>query len=342
MELEITMNKTIKILLITLFACSGLFSQNLSKSGTTAGQFLKINVGTRAIGMGGAYTAAAQDLTSIYWNPAGISQIYSREAHFNHVDWLMDVNYDYAAFAMGLEGLGTIGAFASVLSVGDMLVRTVEKPEGTGEYFNAGALLVGLSYARNLTDNFAIGFNVKYIREHIWNMSATGFGLDIGTLYKINILNEFRLGASISNFGTKMKLDGRDILKIMQVGGSQGNMINTQLQLDEYDLPLTFRLGVATDLLKEKEHRFTLAVDAIHPNDNTESINSGVEYAWNDIIFVRGGYKSLFERNGEQGLTFGFGLNYRIVGSIAVQLDYAYEDFGRLQNVQYLSVGVRF
>lgn len=315
---------------------------SMNKTGTTSAQFLKIGVGSRAIGMGGAFTTMPGDLASIYWNPSGLAQIYSRQATFNHVDWILDVSLDHSAVAMYMDGLGTVGVFVSVLSVGDMLVRTVEQPEGTGEFFSSGAITAGLSFARNLTDNFAIGFNAKYVREHIWNESASSIAFDVGTLYRIPLLNEFRIGASISNFGPKMKMSGRDILVITQIGSGEGNIINTSVELDQFDLPLIFRVGVAADFIKQTEHRFTAAIDAVHPNDNTESVNTGVEYAWNEIIFARAGLKSLFEDGTEQGLTFGFGLNYRFIESFRILMDYAYSDFGRLQNVHYFSVGLNF
>lgn len=334
------------LILILIFFLSGStkaqFNAETNKTGTTAAQFLKLAVGPRAIGMGGAFTATSNDITALYWNPAGASRVYAREAIFNHVDWLLDINYDYAGFIMDLTDVGTVGAFVSVLSMGDEKVRTVDQPEGTGELFDAGALAIGISYARNLTDNFSIGFNAKYIREYYWNESATGVAMDIGTLYTIPILNETRLGASISNFGSKMRLDGRDILQLFTSGSGQGNLINTQLELEEYELPLLFRFGVAVDAIKSSTSRLTLAFDAIHPNDNTEYINTGLEYGWNENIFIRGGYKSLFEENGEQGFTFGLGVNYRLIEMVALKIDYAYQDFGRLENVQYLSVGVKF
>jgi len=313
-----------------------------NKAGTTAAQFLKIGVGSRAIGMGGAFTTMPGDLNALYWNPAGIARVYSRQANFNHIDWILDVNYDYSSAAMYVEDFGTVGAFVSVLSMGDMPVRTIEQPTGTGEYFTYSTLMAGLSYARNLTDNFAIGFNAKYIREDIYNESAYSIAFDIGTLYTIPVLNEFRLGASISNFGPKMQLDGRDILIIKQVGAGEGNLINTKTELDQFDLPLTFRIGVAADLVKQDEHLFTLAIDAVHPNDNTESVNFGGEYSFHEIVFLRGGYKALFERETEQGLTLGFGVQYQVIESVKMLVDYAYQDFGRLSNVHYISIGVKF
>jgi opacity protein-like surface antigen len=343
---EITMSFIIKI----IFCLSALFiielhpqtGSSLNKTGTTAAQFLKIGVGPRAIGMGGAYTALADDINSMYWNPAGLSRMNSKEAYFNHVDWIMDVKLDYAGFALDVADLGTLGAFISVMSMDDMPVRTLQQPEGTGELFSAGSLVIGLSFARNLTEEFSIGLNAKYVGEHIWNETARTFAIDIGTQYVIPFLNEFRLGASISNFGPKMKMGGRDILQTTTVGSGEGNLINTDLQLDEFELPLLFRIGLAVDAIKTTENRLTLAADAIHPNDNSEYVNVGMEYTWNEIFFIRGGYKSLFEEDGEQGFTMGAGINYRVFDALKVKVDYAYQDFGRLKNVQYISLGVRF
>jgi opacity protein-like surface antigen len=329
------------IVLLCLMASVGL-SQNLTKTGTTAAPFLKIGVGSRAMGMGGAFTATADDITAIYWNPGGLANVYANEATFNHVRWFADVNYDFAAFSTHLPDFGTIGAFVSIESMDDMMVRTEDVPEGTGELFNAGAMAIGVSYARNLTDRFSIGFNAKYVREYIWNMSATGIAIDIGTVYKIPILNEFRLAASVCNFGTKMKLQGRDNLMITQIGSGDGNLINTDIQLDEFDLPLLFRVGVAADVVKTEDHRITAEIDAVHPNDNTEYLNVGVEYGWSDMVFLRGGWKSLFERDTEQRFTAGLGVQYRVIGDFKVKVDYAYQDWGRLKNVHYLSLGVLF
>lgn len=330
------------VLLLTVLVGAGAYAQSSTKTGTSAAAFLKIGVGPRAIGMGGAFAATADDITAIYWNPSGLANVFASEAYFNHVYWIADVRYDVAAVSTNIASIGTIAVFFNVLSMDDMDVRTIEAPEGTGERFSAGGIVGGLSYARNLTDNFSIGFTAKYIRENIWHSSATGFGLDIGTLYKIPILNEFRLAASISNFGTKMKMEGRDALQVMQVGGTGGNLINTYVELDEYDLPLVFRVGVAADVIKSESIRLTAEVDAIHPNDNTEYLNTGLEVGWNDLAFLRAGMKSLFERDTEQGFTFGLGISPRLAGSLKVKFDYAYEDFGRLKNVQYISLGVVF
>ncbi len=336
--------KSLKYVIIVIMV--GLFTivsnAQTQKTGTTAAQVLKFNVGPRAIGMGGAFTAVSDDITSMYWNPGGTANIQFNEAFFNHTSLYADVRHDFAAIASNLSGVGTIGAFVSVLSMDEMMVRTEMMPEGTGEFFTAGAIVIGLNYSRFLTENFAIGGNVKYINESIWNMSATGFGIDIGTLYKLPVLNELRIAASISNFGSKMQLAGRDVTQVVPSGAGGQNFINTNIELDKFDLPLLFRFGLSADLYRDGTSKLTTSIDAIHPNDHTEYINAGAEYSWNEILYLRAGYNALFEKDSEKGLTLGFGVHYRIIDMVKVKLDYAYQDFGRLKDVHYFSVGVNF
>jgi hypothetical protein len=317
-------------------------SPAITKTGTTAAQFLKIGVGARSIGMGGAFTGVSDDITAIYWNPAGLAQMTSGQAEFNHVNWIADIKYDVAAASIIVDGLGTLGATFATLNDGEMEVTTTSEPEGTGEKFTAGGTMIGLSYARSLTDRFSIGFNFKYLNEYIWHETAQSFAIDFGTMFVAPVLNGLKIGASMSNFGPKMQLDGRDILFLVNSGAGNQNLVDANYTLDSYELPLLFRVGLATDALKEENSRLTLAVDAVHPNDNTEYVNSGVEYSWSEMVAVRAGWKSAFERGGEQGLTLGAGLNYTLQGTLGFVFDYAYQDFGRLQSVQYFSVGVKF
>jgi hypothetical protein len=185
--------------------------RSTAKVGTTAAQFLKIGVGARAIGMGGTQTAVLGDVSSIYWNPAALSRLTTAgELTFNHVNWLADISYDFAAGVMPIGDLGTFGLSIISLRVPEDEVRTVDYPEGDGRRWDASSFAVGISYARNLTDKFSIGFNGKFIRESIWSESASGFAFDVGTLYMFE-LKGLTLGASISNFGTTMRMDGRDL-----------------------------------------------------------------------------------------------------------------------------------
>ncbi|PIP13442.1 MAG: hypothetical protein COX49_02115 [bacterium (Candidatus Stahlbacteria) CG23_combo_of_CG06-09_8_20_14_all_40_9] len=320
-----------------------LYSQfGVSKVGTTAAQFLKIGVGARAIGMGGAFVAVADDATAIYWNPAGISRLYKNEAVAIHTDWLGGMNFDFAGVVIYTPHWGNFGVSLTSLSMPEMKVRTVEEPEGTGEMFGAGDLALGLSYARGLTDRFSIGFNLKYINQRIWHMSASTFAVDVGTLFRTDF-NGMKIGMSISNFGGKIGYNGRDILVYYDFNPDlwgDNDRIIAMLHTDRWALPLLFRVGISMDVVKHRNNTLTVAIDAKHPNDNTESIDIGIEYVFK-WLSLRAGHSSLFMKDSEEGFTLGCGMRYPL-GSSMVKLDCTYADFGKLQNAKRLSLSFIF
>ena len=333
---------------LILFSSANLYSQifrDITKVGTTAGQFLKIGPGARALGMGGTYVGVSDDIYAIYYNPAGVAiNKGNGQVAFNHTQWLADVNYDFAAASINVESLGTLFISVTSLRVPEEKVRTFEYPEGNGQFWDASSVSFGVGYARSLTDRFSIGFQAKYIQESIWSSSASGFALDIGTYY-ITPFNDLVIGASISNFGTKMQLDGKDIQINYDPDGdlSTGpNNVPANLAMDKYDLPLTFRIGFAMDVVKTRYIRIKTALDATHPNDNAEYLNVGLELAYDELFFIRGGYKSLFLSDSEQGFTLGAGLNYEMSQGLFIRINYAYGDYGRLKNIQYFDIGLVF
>lgn len=319
--------------------------RSTTKVGTTAAQFLKIGAGARALGMGGTAVALDGDVYSAYWNPGSLARVTSAgEATFTHADWLADVSYDFAAAALNIEGFGTFGVSVTSLGVPEDLVRTEDHPEGDGRQWGANSFAFGVSFGRALTDRFAIGTTFKYIHESIWNESSQGVAFDVGTIYTTQF-NDMKIGASISNFGTKLKLEGSDLSFNNTPGGEFGQgpqNIPSTYQSDSYDIPLTFRIGVSMDAVKTEKIRATVAVDATHPNDNAEYVNSGVEVAFDEMFVGRIGYKSLFLPDSEQGLTWGAGLRYEMSPSTTVKLDYAFAKYGRLSNVQYITLSIGY
>lgn len=345
----------LKKILLVLFAglISVAFAQN--KAGTTVAQFLKIGVGSRANGMGEAFVALSDDASGLFWNPAGISRAPHGELMFQHTQWIADIGFDYVAVIAPVYGLGTVGASITALTMSDMPVRTPYQPEGTGEKFSASDMAMQISLARNLTDRFSIGFTGKYIQQNIWHMTATGMAIDVGTLFKTQ-WHDMRLGMSISNFGTTMQMSGRDALVTYDPDPeAAGNnpLIPAYLAMDESALPLMFRVGVAMELWSQGSSKLTIALDALHPNDNYESLNMGAELNIANLVFIRGGWKSPFVETNvtsasenwesrEESFTLGAGVDIPLMASSGLKFDYSFADFGRLKNAQRFTVNLYF
>lgn len=344
MKTSIRLCATVALLALAQIA-NAQISRTTTKVGTTVAQFLKIGAGARSVAMGGSAAAMEGDVYSIYWNPGSLARLKTPgEASFNHTQWLADVDYNFVATGLTIDGFGTVGLSVTSLSVPEDIVRTEENPEGDGRRWSYGAFSMGLSFARSLTDRFSIGFTAKYIREGIWNMSASGFAFDVGTIYTTTF-NDLKIGASISNFGTKMRLDGQDISFNNFPNGGQGSgpqNVQSLYKTESYDIPLQFRIGVAMDVLRMDMVRATASVDATHPNDNVEYVNSGLEVAFDEMFFGRVGYNQLLMENSERGLTWGAGFYIQVNNVNGIKVDYAFADHGRLNDVQYFSVSITY
>lgn len=329
---------------LSIMFVGGVLAQPVTKTGTTAAKFLSIPVGARSLGMGGAFVSLADDASSMYWNPSGIARLQKREAMVYHADWVADIDFNYAGFILPLAEAGVLGFNLTMLSYGEMERTTEDQPDGTGDFFTAGSFAFGVSYGRSLTDWFSIGINAKYVQETIWNSSASGFAIDLGTLFTTPFPG-VRFGAGISNFGQKLQIRGDDLLVQKDISPNQGNNpnINANLTTDRFDLPLNLRIGISYEPVANDDQRLIFAVDAAHPNDNAESLNLGFEYSlFQRMISVRGGYKALGARESEEQFTFGAGLLYEVSPGLATRIDYAFEDFGRLQSAHTFSVSVLF
>jgi len=350
------MNKRIRIFsivcVILLVAVTAAFSGN-DNTGTSVGNFLKIGVGSRAVAMGNAYVALANDVTALYWNPAGIANIAGTEIGVSYTNWILDINHNFVGIVHNLGGFGVIGVSFNYLSMGEMERTTPEEPHGTGVYFDASDMAVGVAYARNLTDRFSAGIKVKYVRETIGYCSAGTMALDAGTQF-VTGFHGMRLGMSVSNFSAGMQMSGTDqIVKTKREKAIEGVPEEVALlRTDKFALPLTFRFGISLDLLKSEMNRFTVNTDYTDPRDVAPIGNFGVEYGWNDLIYLRGGviYRSedydeqLLKDEGEVAMnydvtfSFGGGLNLPVPGlGHNVQLDYAYTDLGILTTVHQFS-----
>lgn len=328
--------------LLFLLQFQFLNAQSVSRVGSSAAVFLKIGIGGRGLGMGEAVTTTSEDVTAVYWNPAGLVASDKTQVLLNHYDYIADISYDYIAIAFPVGEAGNLGLHFGYLGMPDIERTTINEPMGTGEMVSASSFTAGISFARELTDRFAIGGTIKMVQENLWHVSTTGYAMDLGLTY-VTAFKKIKIGMSISNFGSEMQLGGRDLLvqhDIDKQSNGNNSNINALLKTAKYSLPILFRVGVSANITRDffgvQGHDLILALDAVHPNDNYEYLNVGTEYSFRKMLSLRAGYRKLFLSEAEGGLTFGLGLHISVL-NFDMQLDYAAIDYGRLDYLNKFS-----
>lgn len=314
-----------------------------TKAGTTFGQFTLIEPGARAAGMGNTGVSIADGLQWAFFNPATIGHLTRWEFEFSHALWLADIRYDYVGAAIPLGGWGT--AFASITSLGsgEIDVRTVSQPLGTGERYTVSDVAIGLGYGRQISSRFAAGARVNWIQESIWNSSASAFTFDVGTLYRVSP-NGLHIGSSLTNFGTTASFGGRDLRITYDQDptryGDNGTLPGEKYTSD-YPLPVLFRVGIAYPYRVTGDVRLWTALDAYHPSDNTESVSGGVEAVYREVVALRAGYQNLFLEDSEVGLTLGAGFHAKL-DNYDIRADYAWAEHRRLDGTHRFTLGLAF
>ena len=308
--------------------------------GTAGGLELVIPTDARGAAMGGSVIAASEGTEAWFWNPAGAATLTGSEVSASHRVYIADIALDHVSLAHNAGSFGVIGLSVKALSMDDEPVYTTQQPEGTGEYFSSSFVVVGLSYARTLTDRVDFGINGHYIAEKIYRETANGVAFDMGFLYRPSVRG-MALGVVVKNYGPKMKFDGPDLNVGYDPDPSNPNQdpFSSRIQVDAYDLPLTFRIGMAYDIEFNGDARLMLTAEAKHPNDNLQKGSIGAEFRWQENYFLRAGYKLNYE---EEGLSLGGGFTSRLTESTDLAFDYAWVDFGRLASVHRFSAGLHF
>lgn len=335
------------ITILLLIALSNFAIAQFDNVGTSAAAFLKIPVDPRGASLSNAVVANANDPSAVYWNPAGLSQMKRTEVMFANTDWIADLNVSFLGVGVPLGNLGAIGVGITYLSMGDMPITTWLDTEGaSGQTFSAYDACFAVAYARKLTDKFSIGLSVKYVTETISHSTASAFALDIGTLYDTGFRG-LKVGMSFTNFGTKMRLEGRDlIIKVdpYPTAGSNPTDVIANLKTEEWSLPLTFQMGMSFNLVESEAFRVTFNADYRDERDYRALGLVGGEFAFKEMFFVRvGGMKryAIDETQGKFTLNAGAGLKLNIPGStIKLRFDYSYSDLYRLKQAHRVALGV--
>ncbi len=324
-------------IILLVAALSIRANAGLDHVGTSVANFLKIGVGGKAVAMGDAFTAIADDPSALYWNPGGIGFQTKIAANFSYTNWIFGTKHNFLGVVLPMGEAGTVGLSINHFSSGDIEETTIYKPHGTGRVFSATDLSIGLSYARRLTDRYSVGVTVKYLSEQLALESASAVAVDVGSVFIISYKYNVRMGIVLSNFGSNMRMDGLDLETSVTTDNSK--QVEARLKTYDWPLPLIFRVGLAADILNTDLHRLTIAGDVYDPRDYKARENVGLEYAFKSMFFIRTGYKFNYD---EDSFSAGVGFQYALQGVGKILIDYSYSDMGRLSTISRFSIGLSF
>lgn len=335
------------ILTASLVACfqSSVLAQ---KVGSTSMQFLKVMPTARATAMGDAYTVLATGADAVFWNPSGLALAGSQELSLTYIDWIFDAQQGALSYALPLPGIGALGMQLQYVDFGEFeetttaapYIKDPNAPGITGRTFRPFSYLLGVTYARSLSDKFSTGLSVKYARESLFNGDmVTAY---IGQLSGFQTVKTWANGL-LFDFGVRYNTGFRSI----QVAASVQNFgADVSYAHESNPVPLLFRFGIAADVFgkdalligDDNTNRVTMEFDIFQPNDYSQQAHFGVEYEFDQTFALRGGYKFNYDY---EGLTLGAGLKHDF-GSFGLSVDYSYGSIGTyLGYVQRISLGAR-
>ncbi|HCJ65892.1 MAG TPA: hypothetical protein DHV62_00845 [Elusimicrobia bacterium] len=332
--------------LVLLCGFCGIFASSAFSTGTSGGEFLKIGVGGRAIGMGGAFSSIADNVTAVYWNPAGLTQLKMKEFSVMHLNYLVDIKSEYLSYAhpLGNPEPGAVqGKYGTLGSQLALLIshhsRRDDFGNEIGDFYNYEGVF-SLAYGRAISKKFSLGLTLKAIYTQLDNDKTSNLAFDFGGLYKSPI-EGINFSFVIQNIATGLKFtSGKEpISPDFKVGVSYSPSVPSPLSSP------TMGRGLDEGREKGKGRGFILATDMNFYKIGKPNFSLGSEYSFvppllkNTKLSARIGYtgKASSTLGGLTGLTAGFGLEHK-----NKNFDYAFVPFGDLGNTHRFSLTLKF
>jgi hypothetical protein len=337
--------------------------------GSTTAEFLLLGANARGTALGGSYVAMATDVGGLNANPAATALMTRPGAQFSQYDYVADtkLNWGAVAFPFG-GGASAFGLQLGTFGFSEQPVYTVETPEGTGEVYDVSETFAAVTFARNFSDRFSVGFTAKGVFDQLGQASGSAFAIDFGTHFHSSLSGKpIRFAFTLSNLGTKMKYDGDKIRTDAPREELPGeDPITEELQpaifrTTGFSLPTIFRVGLAYDVVAGASSRVTVMGEFNQANSNKAGYGFGAELAAMQLggsnfgLAVRGSYTATPANSYEtdffgvgvekesdeksQGVAFGGGLNYQ-TPTFSIGFDYAWKKLGLLGNTNFFTVSL--
>lgn len=321
---------------VILLIPAGVMAGGSERTGTAGALELLIPTDARGAAMAGSVVAAPNGTDAWFWNPAGAAQVAGTEISASHRTYIADISLDHVAIAHNIGSAGVLGLSLKALSMDDEPVYTTTQPEGTGEYFSASFIVVGVGYSRAITDQVDFGINGSFIAEQIHRQTAQGVALDMGFLYRPSV-NGLTLGVVMKNFGPRMKYDGPGFSQ--PSGDGQGSEVRTQSA--SFELPAFFQMGASWEPAMRGPHEVRVTGTFQSNNFSEDEFRIGSEWGISRQLFLRAGYSASSQEQYMHGLSAGGGVRLPL-GDIVTWLDYSWAEAGVFEDSHFFTLKVQF
>jgi len=333
-----------------------------TRFGGTSAVFLTLPGDARGAALGGSYASLVTDISSVFYNPAGLAMMGSNQAMFGYTSYIADTRHITAAAGWSLRGgEAALGVSLSNFGFNDAPVYTEIDQEGNGETYNVSNTAVGITGSLQFSDRFSAGITGRYVTEQLGRVSQSGFTVDFGTNYHGEVGGRpLRASFIVLNYGTSFQAKGAalndDVDPIDDGMGVEPTPV--QLRTSAFEPPTQFRVGVAYDVLAAANNRLTLLSEFFQPNDSDPGVGFGAEFSARVSEGLNAALRGSYGYQGDNadtdvtgfafnsdvdsdqaldGLSLGAGINWQI-GAWNVGVDYAFRHMGILPNVNMFSV----
>ena len=351
---------------------------NNTAYGTTADEFLLLAPSARGEALGGAFAALATDVSAVYYNPAGLSQMDRSGVMASTMNYVASTRYAWAAIGVPFGGgARALGVSIANFGFNNQPVYTVDDPNGTsGEVYSVSETAAGLTYSQQFSDRFAAGITAKLINDQLGQTSGNAFAVDFGTSFHATVGGRpIRASFVIQNLGTTITQTGQALSVTIVRNPPSGQQTVTQepataaLTAKAWGLPVMFRVGLSYDVFQTSASRLSVLGEFTQPNNNEPGFSFGGEYHlglgssgfgvaargsvtyWPDNTLSvpsagqqgYAGFTSTVGGTSKYRGAYGGGIYYRPgTSGFGVGLDYAWRSMGLLGGVSMLSVAINW
>jgi len=331
------------LLALLAVTCGTAWGGSPDRIGTSGAPELRLPVGARGVALAGSDLGTIGGAEALFYNPAGIVETKSRtEVLFSHTEYIADMKVNYFAVTQAM-GSNSIGVSAKVLSIGDMVYTTEAAPDGTGEKFSPTFSVLGLSYARRMTDRVNFGATVNYVAERILQETAAGVSFGFGFEYDTDF-HGARLGMIMNNIGPNLEYQGSDLQHLQQLPGYNPFVSPRSLGLNtaSFEQPTNFQFGMSLPLVRGGENTFALHGAYISNSFADDEGRVGAEFVFKKVLALRGGYKITSNKDDLFGPSYGAGFRVPL-GASGMWIDYAGQPVSKyFDDVQHVTLTFQF